>query len=284
MCSSDVMRWSGQEIEVEQGDALPGLVKLSSLVRSVQTPEFAGITFHEVLAKSALNHVPGSAGALPFGWTINPYRGCSHACLYCMSPETLILMADGRQKPLWQVEVGDKIYGTEVRGIYRRYVTPRFKLNGGRGNRLPDHLDGRNGVGHAAVTTASCPTEGGSTSRARMSGPEQRPYLTGNNKLMGFGLNGLSALQQPSYFGDRIPQGLSIGHGARRRDDVREDLRLRIDATCGSIQFRLALADDEALEPLAPLPRDGGYPNGDSTLLRSDPDAAADDGHLHEQA
>ena len=54
------MRWSGQEIEVEQGDALPGLVKLSSLVRSVQTPEFAGITFHEVLAKSALNHVPGS--------------------------------------------------------------------------------------------------------------------------------------------------------------------------------------------------------------------------------
>jgi DNA repair photolyase len=81
------MRWSGQEIEVEQGDALPGLVKLSSLVRSVQTPEFAGITFHEVLAKSALNHVP-SAAALPFGWTINPYRGCSHACFYCFARNT----------------------------------------------------------------------------------------------------------------------------------------------------------------------------------------------------
>ena len=88
MCSIGEMRWSGQEIEIEQGDALPGLVKLSSLVRSVQTPEFAGITFHEVLAKSALNHVPGSPGALPFGWTINPYRGCSHACFYCFARNT----------------------------------------------------------------------------------------------------------------------------------------------------------------------------------------------------
>lgn len=81
------MRWSGQEIGVEQGSALPGLVRLSSLVRSVQTPEFAGITFHEVLAKSALNRVPGAA-ALPFGWTINPYRGCSHACVYCFARNT----------------------------------------------------------------------------------------------------------------------------------------------------------------------------------------------------
>src|SRR6476619_415867 len=77
------MRWSGQEISNEAGDpaALPGLDQLHTLVRSVRTPEFAGITFHEVLAKSALNRIP-KAAHLPFNWTVNPYRGCSHGCVY----------------------------------------------------------------------------------------------------------------------------------------------------------------------------------------------------------
>ncbi|TXK18467.1 Rv2578c family radical SAM protein [Homoserinibacter sp. GY 40078] len=82
------MRWSGQELSVESGDALPGLARLDNLVRTVRTPEFAGLTFHEVLAKSALNHVPGAASALPFGWTINPYRGCSHQCVFCFARNT----------------------------------------------------------------------------------------------------------------------------------------------------------------------------------------------------
>jgi DNA repair photolyase len=82
------MRWSGQTVGAESAAALPGLGTLRGLVRSVQTPEFAGITFHEVLAKSALNQVPGSSNALPFGWTINPYRGCSHACVMCFARQT----------------------------------------------------------------------------------------------------------------------------------------------------------------------------------------------------
>lgn len=81
------MRWSGQELGVDQVDALPGLARLNNLVRSVQTPEFVGVTFHEVLAKSALNRVPGQS-MMPFGWTINPYRGCSHACRYCFARPT----------------------------------------------------------------------------------------------------------------------------------------------------------------------------------------------------
>src|ERR1700712_1269907 len=81
------MRWSQQELGVESDSALPGLARLSNLVRTVRTPDFAGTTFHEVLAKSALNHVPGQS-AMPFGWTINPYRGCSHACVYCFARPT----------------------------------------------------------------------------------------------------------------------------------------------------------------------------------------------------
>ncbi|WP_067545637.1 Rv2578c family radical SAM protein [Nocardia crassostreae] len=76
------MRWQSQTLDADDG-ALPGLER-AGLVRSVQTPEFEGITFHEVLCKSALNKVP-EGGSLPFGWTVNPMRGCSHACRYCFA-------------------------------------------------------------------------------------------------------------------------------------------------------------------------------------------------------
>lgn len=81
------MRWQGQELGVTDAAALPGLEQLNGLVRSVTTPEFADVTFHEVMCKSALNHVPG-ASAMPFDWTVNPYRGCSHACAYCFARGT----------------------------------------------------------------------------------------------------------------------------------------------------------------------------------------------------
>lgn len=79
------MRWAGQTLGAVDEGALPGLER-SGLVRSVQTPEFDGITFHEVLCKSALNKVQGDS--LPFGWTINPTRGCAHACTYCFARPT----------------------------------------------------------------------------------------------------------------------------------------------------------------------------------------------------
>ncbi|MGV9790685.1 Rv2578c family radical SAM protein [Streptomyces sp. NPDC003435] len=55
--------------------------------RTFDTPEFRGITFHEVRARSILNRVPG-ASRMPFEWTVNPYRGCSHACVYCFARKT----------------------------------------------------------------------------------------------------------------------------------------------------------------------------------------------------
>jgi DNA repair photolyase len=84
MCSNGCVRWEAQTLEAPDSGALPGLARLHGLVRSVTTPEFAGVTFHEVLAKSALNRIP-AGGPMPFAWTINPYRGCSHACVYCFA-------------------------------------------------------------------------------------------------------------------------------------------------------------------------------------------------------
>lgn len=79
------MRWDGQAIGVDDG-ALPGLDR-SGLVQAVRTPDFDGVTFHEVLCKSALNKVP-EASALPFRFTVNTFRGCSHACKYCFARPT----------------------------------------------------------------------------------------------------------------------------------------------------------------------------------------------------
>jgi DNA repair photolyase len=79
------MRWADQGVDVDDG-ALPGLQRIG-LVRSVRTPQFDGITFHEVLCKSALNKIP-AASMLPFKYTVNGYRGCSHACRYCFARPT----------------------------------------------------------------------------------------------------------------------------------------------------------------------------------------------------
>ncbi|MBL7254720.1 intein-containing Rv2578c family radical SAM protein [Paractinoplanes lichenicola] len=96
--------------------ALPG-----AAVRTFDTPGFAGMTFYEIQAKSLINRVPG-ASRVPFEWTINPYRGCSHACAYCLSGDTPILMADGTTRRLADLRKGDAIMGTMGAGSTRRYV------------------------------------------------------------------------------------------------------------------------------------------------------------------
>ncbi len=37
--------------------------------------------YQEITCRSALNRVEG----MPFAWTLNPYRGCTHACQYCFA-------------------------------------------------------------------------------------------------------------------------------------------------------------------------------------------------------
>jgi len=71
-----------------ESDAPDALFPTESLVeRHVGTGEYRGLEFYEVAAKQVINEVPG-ASRMPFRFTINSYRGCSHACCYCYARPT----------------------------------------------------------------------------------------------------------------------------------------------------------------------------------------------------
>ena len=71
------MRWDELKVEVEEERRLPGYSD-GAVVRTFDAPEALDTRFYEVRSKSALNRVPDQS-QVPFRWTINPYRGCTHA-------------------------------------------------------------------------------------------------------------------------------------------------------------------------------------------------------------
>ncbi|SCG65049.1 Rv2578c family radical SAM protein [Micromonospora coxensis] len=98
--------------------ALPGAV-----ARTFDTPGFAGMTFYEVRAKSIINRVPGTS-QVPFEWTINPYRGCTHACRYCFARNTHTYLdldagADFDRKVIVKVNAGEL--------VRRELAAPRWR-------------------------------------------------------------------------------------------------------------------------------------------------------------
>ena len=90
--------------------------------KTFDTPEFRGITFIESEAKSIINRVPG--GALPFDWTINPYRGCCHACVYCFArpTHTYLDMNAGRD---FETKIVVKVNAPDV--LRRELAAKRWK-------------------------------------------------------------------------------------------------------------------------------------------------------------
>jgi DNA repair photolyase len=86
LCEHAFVRWDNLKVDAEEARTLPGY-REPATVRTFDAPEALDTRFYEVRAKSALNKVPKSS-RMPFRWTINPYRGCSHACLYCFARPT----------------------------------------------------------------------------------------------------------------------------------------------------------------------------------------------------
>jgi DNA repair photolyase len=80
------MRWEQQSLDHERLRQLPGY-RDGAVVRHFEAPEAVDTRFYEVRARSVLNRVP-EASQMPFRWTINPYRGCTHACVYCFARPT----------------------------------------------------------------------------------------------------------------------------------------------------------------------------------------------------
>ena len=110
-CEHVFVRWDNLKIESEEATRLPGY-RDPAVVRRFDAPEALETRFYEVRAKSILNRVP-EASAMPFRWTINPYRGCSHACVYCFArpTHTFLGMDAGRD---FEKEIVVKVNAPEV--------------------------------------------------------------------------------------------------------------------------------------------------------------------------
>ncbi|HEX9994896.1 MAG TPA: radical SAM protein [Acidimicrobiales bacterium] len=76
------LRWSLADDPAGQGELFDRVVE-----RRPGTGQFRGMEFLHVHARSLVNRVPG-ASRMPFEWTVNVYRGCSHACTYCFARPT----------------------------------------------------------------------------------------------------------------------------------------------------------------------------------------------------
>jgi DNA repair photolyase len=217
----------------------------TSYVEWLEEPPPAALeVYEETATRSILSE--NDSPDIPFRWSVNPYRGCSHACAYCLSGDTLILMADSSARPLRNVRVGDEIYGTVRAGAYRRFVRTRV---------LDRWTVVKPGFRVTLRDGRSFVTSGDHRFLARRgwkfawpaTRPLQRPYLTTNDALLGCG----TTFVDPPAATDDYRAGWLCGmvrgdalvasydySGRRRARDVQH-------------QFRLALVDLEALQRAA---------------------------------
>lgn len=138
--------------------------------------------------------------------SLNPYRGCKHGCVYCLSGDTPILMGDGTTKPLSKIRVGDTVYGTVRRGWYRRYVKTQV-LNHWRAVKPAYEVTLEDGTSLVSSGDHRFLTERGwKFVTGVLAGKEERPYLTLNNKLMGVG-----ALVEPRPVTQDLKKATSVG-------------------------------------------------------------------------
>jgi DNA repair photolyase len=218
LCEHAFVRWDNLKVDEEAARTLPGY-REPATIRTFDAPEALDTRFYEVRAKSALNKMPKSS-RMPFRWTINPYRGCAHACVYCVWGETPVLMGDGTTKQIADVRPGDLVYGTVARGRHRHYrvtevldhwstVKPAYRVTLEDGTELIASGD------HRFLTKRGWKHVAGAEQ-----GAFRRPHLTLDDELIGTG----AFAEAPEHW-----------------------LDYRRGYLCGLIRGDGALADEEAL-------------------------------------
>ncbi len=193
MCEHMFVRWKNLTLAAEEQAQLPGY-RDEAVVRRFDAPEALDIRFYEVRARSVLNRVPGTS-PMPFRWTVNPYRGCTHACSYCLWGGTPILMASGRAKPLAHLEVGEAIFGTTHDGARRRFALTRVlkkwsSLKPAYRIALADGTELLASGDHRFLSARGWKHVVGSKQ-----GPLRRPYLTCASQLVGTGRGADAAIE-----------------------------------------------------------------------------------------
>jgi DNA repair photolyase len=111
VCEHVFVRWENLTVEHDREASLPGF-KEPARVRTFDAPEAIGTRFYEIRARSAINKVP-ERSRMPFRYTINPYRGCSHACAYCFARPTHTYL-DFNAREDFEREIVVKVNAPEV--------------------------------------------------------------------------------------------------------------------------------------------------------------------------
>jgi DNA repair photolyase len=181
-----------------------------------------------------------------FDVSINPYRGCEHGCVYCMSGETRVLLGNGQTKALADLVVGDQICGTRRTGHYRALVRTTVLAHWATRKRayrvvLADGTQLKASGDHRFLT------ERGWKFVARDS-RIQRPHLTINNSLLGMGTVAAPARLATANDTAEFRRGYLCG--VIRGDGLLGSYSYRKRPGGGATQhqFRLALADFPALD------------------------------------
>lgn len=183
----------------------------------------------------------------PMAFRMDMYRGCDFGCRYCLSGDTYISMYDGTFKQLKDIKVGDVLYGVTFINDHHKMTKSTVK-NVWTVEKKAYEITLANGVklvcsgDHRWLTNRGWKYTVGS-----MCGENQRPYITTNNRMVGFDNLSFDTMEETDDFKLGYLSGIIRGDanlgcydysGSRRNTDIQ--YRFRLAVKCVSATRRVA--------------------------------------------